>query len=256
MSRTLRIAILLLVLAFVALSAWTSRMRLSSWDGTHWVAVHPINAEGSAAVESYVEGLQAADLEPLDRYFAEWAAHYDPSIERPVAFKLAPRVDAVPPAPPADGGVLATMLWSLHMRYWAWRHDTFDGPADVQVFVAYYDPAVRARLDHSLGLRKAGVGVVNGFGAHAYTGRNNVVIAHEFLHVAGATDKYAPASGQPIHPDGYAEPARTPLHPQRRAEIMGATIPLGPDEAVMPESLAETVIGPATAREIGWTAPR
>lgn len=256
MSRTLRITILLLVLIFVALGAWTSRARLSRWDGTHWVAIYPINAEGSAAVETYVERLREADFEPLEGFFADWGARYDTSIERPVEFKLAPRVGAVPPEPPARGNAVATMLWSLHMRYWAWRHDTFDGPADVQVFVAYHDPAVRARLDHSLGLRKGGIGVVNGFGARTYTGRNNVVIAHELLHVAGATDKYDPATGRPIHPAGYADPAREPLHPQVRAEIMGATIPVGPDEAVMPGSLAETVVGPATAREIGWTTAR
>lgn len=254
MSPTLRIALLLLILAFVALSAWTTRTRLNDWDGTHWVAVYPINAAGTARVQAHVDALRAADLVPLERFFARWSAHYDAAIERPVDFRLAPEVETVPPAAPAAGAPLATMLWSLRMRYWAWRHDTFDGPADARVFVAYHDAAVRRRLDRSVGLREAGIGVVNGFGARAYAGRNRVVIGHEFLHLAGATDKYDPATGRPRHPAGYADPDRRPLHPQERAEIMGARIPLGPREAVMPGSLAETVVGPVTAREIGWSA--
>lgn len=253
MSRTLRIAILLLVLLFVALSAWSTRQRLSSWERTHWVAVYPINAADTAAVDAYLQGLGEADLEPLERWFAHWAAHYDATIERPVDFRLAPRVDASPPPAPDRGDMVATILWSLHMRWWAWRHDRFDGPADIRVFVAYHDPERRSRVAHSLGLRKAGIGVVHGFGAPVYAGRNNVVIAHELLHVFGASDKYDPDSGRPLHPEGYAEPQRRPLLPQRRAEIMGATIPLGPDEAVMPPALRATVVGPATAREVGWT---
>ncbi|MDZ7747800.1 MAG: hypothetical protein U5K43_02340 [Halofilum sp. (in: g-proteobacteria)] len=253
MSRTLRIAVLLVVLAFVALSAWTSRLRLSGWERTHWVAVYPINAEGTAAVDAYIDGLRAADLEPLERWFGRWATHHDATIERPFDFHLAPRVADAPPPPPQRGELLATMLWSLRMRWWAWRHDTFEGPASLQVFVAYHDPEQRRRVAHSLGLRKGGIGVVNGFGAPAYAGRNNVVIAHELLHLVGASDKYDPETGRPIHPQGYADPGRRPLLPQRRAEIMGATIPLGPRETVMPPTLADAVVGPATAREIGWS---
>lgn len=170
MSRTLRIAILLLVLLFVALSAWSTRQRLSSWERTHWVAVYPINAADTAAVDAYLQGLGEADLEPLERWFAHWAAHYDATIERPVDFRLAPRVDASPPPAPDRGDMVATILWSLHMRWWAWRHDRFDGPADIRVFVAYHDPERRSRLAHSLGLRKAGIGVVHGFGAPSTPG--------------------------------------------------------------------------------------
>jgi hypothetical protein len=34
---------------------------------------------------------------------------------------------------------------------------------------------------------------------------------------------------------------------------MAGRIPLGPSATRMPEALAEVVIGPVTAREIGWS---
>jgi hypothetical protein len=36
------------------------------------------------------------------------------------------------------------------------------------------------------------------------------------------------------------------------AELMGGFIPLRDDNAVMPDHLGQVLIGPATAREIGW----
>jgi hypothetical protein len=94
------------------------------------------------------------------------------------------------------------------------------------------------------------VGIVNGYASRHRRGTNNVVIAHEFLHTLGATDKYNLANGQPIGPDGLAEPQREPLYPQRFAEIMGGRIALAEDDAVVPKSLNYAVIGPLTAREI------
>ena len=73
----------------------------------------------------------------------------------------------------------------------------------------------------------------------------------ELLHTLGATDKYDPQTLQPIHPDGYAEPNRQPRHPQALAEIMAGRIPVAEGRAEEPDSLADTLIGPQTAIEIG-----
>ena len=56
-----------------------------------------------------------------------------------------------------------------------------------------------------------------------------MVIAHEFLHTVGATDKYDPATEQPQFPDGYGEPQRVPLVPTGEAEIMAGRRMLEPD---------------------------
>ena len=76
------------------------------------------------------------------------------------------------------------------------------------------------------------------------------IIAHEFLHTLGATDKYDPTDGQPLAPHGLAEPERSPLYPQRYAEIMGGRIARSADEAIIPKSLKYAVIGRQTASEI------
>jgi hypothetical protein len=99
------------------------------------------------------------------------------------------------------------------------------------------------------------IGVVHAFASRSQAAQNNVVIAHELLHTLGATDKYDPASNLPLHPEGYAEPDRRPLLPQTLAEIMAGRTPLSASEALMPDSVFDTVIGPATANEIRLDPP-
>jgi len=99
------------------------------------------------------------------------------------------------------------------------------------------------------------VGVINAFASPAMAGSNNTIIAHELLHTLGATDKYDPATNLPRFPDGYADPEQHPRYPQEYAEIMGGRIPLTTSQAETPRSLAQTLIGQATAREIKWLQP-
>ena len=147
------------------------------------------------------------------------------------------------------------MLWSLKMRWWA--SDIADDQdrikPDARIFVRYHTPHSDIELENSVGLQKGMVGIVNGYANRQYRGTNNVIIAHEFLHTLGATDKYSRGDGQPIDPDGLAEPDRTPLYPQRYAEIMGGRIALAEDDSVIPKSLKYAVIGPRTASEINLT---
>jgi hypothetical protein len=78
------------------------------------------------------------------------------------------------------------------------------------------------------------------------------VIVHEFLHTLGASDKYDPATNQPIYPQGYAIPDQLPLLPQRFAEIMAGRTPVSQNMAEIPAGLNEAVIGKETAVEINW----
>jgi hypothetical protein len=139
------------------------------------------------------------------------------------------------------------------MRWWAWRNDSYRGPKpQVKVFVLYHDPNRVDRVAHSVGLEKGMIGVVNAYAAKRMARQNNVIIAHELMHTLGASDKYDLATNLPRHPEGYAEPQRQPLHPQEAAEIMGGRIPVSETEAEIPTSLADVVVGTATAREIRW----
>jgi hypothetical protein len=120
------------------------------------------------------------------------------------------------------------------------------------MFLLYFDPAQTKRLGHSTGLQKGLIGRVNVFASREMAKQNNVVVAHEFLHTLGATDKYDFANNQPLFQDGYANPDLQPLLPQRYAEIMAGRIPKSQTEADIPDSLDDVLIGGKTAIEINW----
>ncbi|MGH8619365.1 MAG: hypothetical protein ACREUW_16885 [Burkholderiales bacterium] len=253
MWRTLRIAILLFILATVAQTAWLARARVADWKETLRVVVYPIDADGSPATAQYLATLDVDRFRPIETFLRDEAARHGLPLKQPVELRLGPRVASLPPAPPRDAGPVGALLWSLRMRWWAWRHDAYDGPKPhVRLFVLYHDPARRALVPHSVGLQKGLLGVVNAFAAEAQRGPNNVVIAHELLHTFGATDKYDLATNRPAFPDGFADPARNPPYPQDAAEIMAGRIPRSPTQAEMPASLEDTVVGAKTAREINW----
>ena len=253
MWRAIRIVILLFILATVAQGAWIARARTANWNETLRVAIYPIESDGAAGTAAYVRSLRREQFEPIDAFFRHEAERHGLPLTAPIEVYLAARVDSIPPAPPAAAGTMDSILWSLQMRFWAWRNDAYAGPRPhVRIFVLYFDPPQRQRLAHSVGLQKGMIGRVNAFADNGMTATNNVIIAHELLHTLGAIDKYDPASGRPRFPDGYAEPKLDPLHPQRYAEIMAGRIPLEPTRAEIPRTLDETLIGAATAREINW----
>jgi hypothetical protein len=151
--------------------------------------------------------------------------------------------------------MLSVMLWSLKMRWWASSvtSDQDRIEPDVSIFVRYHENQGTRSLEDSVGIQKGMFGVVNAYTGRRFANTNNVIIAHEFFHTLGATDKYEPGTGQPTQPDGLADPDLKPLFPQQKAEIMAGRIALAEDDAVIPKSLKYALIGPLTAREIGLT---
>jgi hypothetical protein len=251
--RSIRIGLLLFILASVAQTAWLARKRSAEWKMTLRVAIYPIAADRSDATRQYIAALDKETFQPIEDFFAREASRYSIAMSPPVDVALAPPVASKPPPAPIGGSALQAIAWSLRFRSWAWWNDTWKGPPPhVRVFVTYHDPAMTRRVPHSTGLAKGMLGAVNAFAATAQDGQNNVVITHELMHTLGATDKYDPSTNQPRHPDGYGDPDAKPLHPQRRAEIMGGRIAISDTSAEMPASLKQVVVGDATAREIGW----
>ncbi len=252
MFRKLRIAVLLLILATVALGAWRSGARATEWKHTLHATVYPIAADASPQTRASVARLSADDFAPIADWLQDEVRRHGREVLRPLAISVAPPVESLPPPFPAGGGPVAVGLWSLQLRFWAWRHDATPGPRpDVRLFVLYHDPARTPRLDHSVGLRKGQIGIVKAFASRDEGPRNAVVIAHELLHTLGASDKYDPQSLAPVFPEGYAEPDRQPLHPQRQAEIMAGRFALSEELLAMPDRLGQALIGPQTAAEIG-----
>ena len=251
--RKLRILFLLFILLLVAGNTWLTERRVSHWDRSLRVVVYPINGDGSSIVADYIANLDVEAFEPIAAFMASQAKRHNLELGEPVTLYLAPEVRQPPPKAPAQRSGLAVMWWSLNLRYWASQVSAYDGPAaHVRLFVSYHDPANYKQLDHSLGLEKGLIGIINAYASEALGPRNNVVIAHELLHTLGATDKYDYANNQPLYPQGYAEPGLWPLYPQQAAEIMAGRIPLSQIRAIMPESLDQAMIGEQTGREIHW----
>lgn len=253
MFKVARIIVLLFIFAFVALSAWRAKTHSVEWKYKLPVNIYPINGDGSVVAADYLRSLTVEDFKPIEKFMRDEAARYGRSANASIEIRLGGKIDARPPEPPHNGSALEVIAWSLKMRWWAYRSTETTGPGpQVKIFLLYFDPAQSPRLAHSTGLQKGLIGRVNVFASRDMAKQNNVVIAHEFLHALGATDKYDLVTNQPLYPDGYAEPDLKPLLPQRYAEIMAGRTPLSKNEAVIPVSLDNALIGSKTAQEINW----
>ena len=254
--KTLRILILLAILLMVAHNQFITRERFASWDAPVFVAIYPVNADGSDETADYIRRLTDAEFQPLIQFAAREAERYGLDLRRPFYLELGEPVTDTPPAPPVGGTFLARAAWILKARWWRWRFDDQGLDPDILVLARYHDPKQHRRLPHSTGVEDLRIAIANVFATRDMRGANNVVILHEMMHTIGATDKYDLDSGLPIHPHGYAEPDRTPRYPQPLAELMAGRIPVSPTQARQASTFGQVIIGPETASEIGWPSLR
>jgi len=256
MRKNLRYLILLLVLLFVVVNEALTKFRSTSWENPLWVRIYAVNGDGRNATEKYIDSLTRNSFAAVEKFVNSEARRHGVLIDA-IDVEYNGRLQSGPPQLPAEQSVLGNIWWSLRFRAWAahraWNSDQDEG--DVELFVTYYDIETTRSLRHSVGLEGGLIGIINAFADKSYRGSNQVVIAHELMHTLGASDKYA-VDSIPQYPQGYAEPYLKPLYPQRRAEIMGGRIPLSAQQAIMPQSLAEVVVGIQTAAEINWPIDR
>lgn len=250
--KALRVFILLFILLLVAGGAYLDRVRTTDWNDPLWVVVYPINGDGTQVSAEFIKNLEADRFEPVEDFFVREAEKYNLGISSPIKVFLAPELNSTPPVPPTEKSILATIWWSLKMRYWIYSNNNYDKHADIKIFFKLYDKEDNEPVPDSLGIQNGLYAVVNGFASKDVNAKNNVVLAHELLHTVGATDKYDMSTVQPIYPIGYAEPERSPLLPQRYAEIMAGRVPITQNKAKMPRGLKTVVIGELTAKEINW----
>ena len=252
MFKAVRISILLFILFFVAVNTWLTQARSTDWNNSLWIKIYPINGDDSSESAKYIKQLKVSDFAAIEEFIAKETSHYSRNVARPVRVELGSEVNEQPPELDLAPNMLSVMLWSFKMRWWASSvtesQDRID--PDVRIFVRYHKPEFAVVLENSVGLQKGMVGIVNGYASRRSRGTNNVIIAHEFLHTLGATDKYDASDGQPIGPEGLGEPERKPLYPQRYAEIMGGRIAKTEHDSYIPKSLKYAVIGALTASEI------
>ena len=252
MFKAIRIFLLLVILATVIQQTLLEKADLN-WKNNFYVAVYPVNADGSGEVASYIKTLTRDDFEPMAEYFAEEGVRYNLGMRRPVEVQLGASVSEIPPAPPNDRSILSTMIWSLKFRFFAFNNSPkVNVKPDIKLYLLYYNPATSPVLSHSTALNKGRIGRVNLFGNTAYSKQNLVILTHELLHTLSASDKYDLANTLPVFPDGFAEPNKSPRYPQDFAELMGGRVPISETKAEIPKNLSQTIIGEKTAREIGW----
>lgn len=251
--RNIRVVILLGFLAAALIYTQEQKRNTSAWYKPITVVIFPINGDGKATTDEYIDNLSANDFTAIDSFFAHNSREYQLIAKQPTITQLGATITETPPTPPSSNNIIATMWWSLKLRYWAYQNtpDTLSNKARIRLYVLYHQPNHSTPLAHSLGLQKGLIGVIHAYASKKQSQQNTVVMAHEILHTVGASDKYDEGN-LPIYPIGYAEPEREPLYPQRYAEIMAGRIAITPDQASMPKSLRAAKVGTATAKEISW----
>ncbi|MGV6851763.1 MAG: hypothetical protein ACWA5R_06255 [bacterium] len=259
MFKVIRISLLTLVLVIVVGNYWLDQNKLQSWDESIWVGIYPVNASiqstGSKQINQYINKQLQKDLNSVSDWIQKQAKLFNMGNHQIIHFEIKHTVFEKPPAPPIERSRFAIAMWSIKFRYWVWKQQHSDEPSsDLDLFYILEPTKNRPvlHIDNSFALQKVGAGVINAIADRSFRGHNQLILAHELMHLFGATDKYDLATNLPKFPDGYADPASNPLHPQKMAELMGGRIPINKTLAVMPKNLSKVIIGNKTAKEIGW----
>ena len=249
--KRIRILILLGVLVLALGLTWLEQTMVRAWRAPLDVAVVPINGDGSEQARETIRALRVEDFADINDFVERETARYGVKLSPSLNIRLLPELNKIPPAPPQDRSVLKTIFWSMQLRWWVYQQsgELLPQLGTAKLFVLYHAPQDGVALAHSLGLQKGLIGVVHAFADDKQTRQNNIVIAHELLHTLGATDKYD-AEGNPVYPQGYADPEWPQSSLRHSAEIMAGRYIAASGKKVMPPSLERCVIGSQTAHEI------
>ncbi len=124
------------------------------------------------------------------------------------------RLETPPPALPAyDASFLerlrGTKRFLAFFEELTEREELLLGDTDITLFVYFYDAYDDARRAlfrnyDSVATRRSRMGIVFAPMNESRLGNTCAVVAHEFLHPLGATDKYD--GNRSLYPDGYADP--------------------------------------------------
>jgi hypothetical protein len=257
-----RVSILLLILVGVLGYAWrdtTSRSRRNEWERPLSVAYvviasEPLEEDVGPRLASRKVALENRIAEQMRRYRAEPALPLLVDVIGPVPLA----VEA--PKPPKDSGLVSAARYAYDLRGFRSRVDEAAGLDGRRYDSTIYIVAKPLRSEQPKMIEGASqdggrIGVVS-CDIDVFTVDFTLFVAtHELFHTLGATDKYG-VDRTPVAPDGLADPEKTPTYPQSHAELMAGTRALAPGRAALPRSIEELVVGPVTAREIGWLGER
>lgn len=255
----IRVAVLLTILGGVLLFAWRdmrSRALRNDWSRTLDVALvvasTDLDEQVLARLRSRISFLEDRLDQELRRRRPEGPTPFEIhlfEVEAPAA---------APPLPEGDGLVDAAQ-WSWDLRRFTAALDAAAGIEDrrfdARIYLLAREPIdARKKAVEGIGEQGGRVGLVEVELDVAMVDFALFVAAHELFHTVGAGDRYD-AAGEPMVPEGLADPDAVPLFPQARTELMARHRAVAPGVSKPPESLEELVIGDVTAREIGWLVP-
>lgn len=253
-AKQIRVLLLLMLLTPLVYAFSLPSDPVPKWDRTKVVAIYPFNSDGSEAAARMIASLELDDLQKIEEFLRDQANSYALPLRTPFSVRLGQPITTAPDTPDSDLG-LNGLKWALGLRWWHWRLNTQGLDPDIVVVASFSELSDNPKRLHSIGMPKPRLALVKLIAHPDHMERNLVTLTHEILHTVGANDHYAASTGFPAWPDGFADPNRDPRYPQTVAELMGGRIPLSAEIAREARFLEETLIGPGTARDIGWLHP-
>ena len=249
-----RVVLLLSILFVIVVSTWMTEKRMAAWERPILVTIFPIAGDEDTNTLEFARNVELSYFADVNRFFDRESVPYGFNVTPAFRFQLAPVSSELPPEVPGQFSPAGIAWWSLKMRWWSWMKDLKSDlvSPDIQMYVLFHGFNGSSEVGISVGMRKGRYGIVKAYAKESMTPHNLVVFAHELLHVLGATDKYVLSTGEPIFPQGFADPNQRPLFPQLKAEIMGGRIPLNSFSSKRAGSLEECRIGRLTGKEIGF----
>lgn len=257
-----RVSVLLFILIGVLGYAWrdtTSRSRRTEWKRSLSVAyvviaAEPLDDDVAPRLADRKTALESRIAAEMRRYRADASLPLLVDVIGPVPLAIDP------PPPPRDTGLLSAARYAWNLRSFTSRVDAAAKIEDRKYDSTIYIVAKPLRSEKPKMIEGASqdggrIGVVACDIDASSVDFTLFVATHELFHTLGATDKYG-VDRMPLVPDGLADPDQVPLYPQSRAELMGGTRALERGRAALPRSIEELVVGPLTAREIGWLGER
>ena len=109
MWKKIRILCLLMILLMVAVNTW--RDQNQDWNQPIFVLLHPINADGQALAQNYIQQLSAHELTDAQAYLKQMSTQYR---SQPISFfsQMGRELKQIPPKVTENANLLDTILWS------------------------------------------------------------------------------------------------------------------------------------------------
>ncbi len=233
-------------------------LRATRWDRPLSVRVIPVAGNSkNEAVNNYIQTLDQHYFSDLVRFFKVESKHHTLPFLTPYTFTWGAPITQRPPLYDSTSTLLGNFIYSLRLRAYHLKNRLLNRYSeDIIVYAVFYPVEQRPEKKFtSTAVAKAMICIDHLFIEEKYSAHNNLVLAHELLHLSGATDKYRLSDRQPIYPSGYAQPNKQPLHPQTSALLMAGVIALSPTLITYPKTMNQVTISDITAEEIGWITP-